>query len=428
MVDNYRIITFDIKDLYVNIPINETLKITKTLLSENNNEQITKQIITLLETILQQNYFSFLGNTYQPDKGISMGSPISNTVAEIFLQNLEDTYIKQTLDKQNIIYYTRYVDDILVIYNAKQTTPVIMHNHLNKIHPNLKFTPTLEHNNTINFLDLLIIRHPTHIDIDIYRKPTTTDTTINYNSNHPTEHKMAAYRYLINRMLTLPLSNEKKSSEWKTIQTIANKNNFPGHHITKMKAHISHKTRNQTQANPPSNKNNKKWAIFTYHSPKVRMITNLFKHTEITIAYKSTNTIQQLTKTKTHDTRQKDQDKSGVYQLTCTTCNKSYVGQTSRTLTVRYREHMRYIKNNDPQSAYALHILQNRHEYGPLANTMTLLKPIRKPSMLIPYEQLLIQTFYQNNNLIPEQNCYEHNPLFQLATEPFHTHPYSHID
>jgi hypothetical protein len=59
--------------------------------------------------------------------------------------------------------------------------------------------------------------------------------------------------------------------------------------------------------------------------------------------------------------------------------------------------------------------MQNRHEYGPLKDTMALLKPIHKSSMLIPYEQLLIQTFHQNGNLIPEQNCSEQNPLFLLA-------------
>jgi len=34
---NHRMITFDIKDLYVNIPMKETLRIAKTLLLENNN-------------------------------------------------------------------------------------------------------------------------------------------------------------------------------------------------------------------------------------------------------------------------------------------------------------------------------------------------------------------------------------------------------
>ena len=82
-------ITFDITDLYVNILITETLTITKDILSEHNDEHITTQMLMLLETVLQQNYFSFQNNTYQPEKGISMGSPISNTVAEIFLQHLE---------------------------------------------------------------------------------------------------------------------------------------------------------------------------------------------------------------------------------------------------------------------------------------------------------------------------------------------------
>ena len=73
-------------------------EIAKNLLLENNNEHTSKQIITLLEVTLQQNYFSFCNNIYQPEKGVSMGSPISNTVAEIFLQDLENTHLKQILD------------------------------------------------------------------------------------------------------------------------------------------------------------------------------------------------------------------------------------------------------------------------------------------------------------------------------------------
>jgi hypothetical protein len=37
--------------------------------------------------------------------------------------------------------------------------------------------------------------------------------------------------------------------------------------------------------------------------------------------------------------------------------------------------------------------------------------------MLIPYEQLFIETFHQNGNLIMEQGTGEQNPLFQLAID-----------
>ena len=48
---------------------------------------------------------------------------------------------------------------------------------------------------------------------------------------------------------------------------------------------------------------------------------------------------------------------------------------------------------------------------------MSLLRPIHKTSMLIPYEQLFIQTFHHNGNLIMEQGTGEQNPLFQLAID-----------
>ena len=72
----------------------------------------------------------------------------------------------------------------------------------------------------------------------------------------------------------------------------------------------------------------------------------------------------------------------------------AYIGQTSRNLRQRYKEHIRYIRHSNPQSAYAQHILNNRHEYGPTNNTMALLKHINKTSLLLPDEQLHIHTHH----------------------------------
>ena len=72
-------------------------------------ERMANQIVQLLETILAQNYFTFQNQIYQPDKGIAMGSPISETVAEIFLQHLEKTHIKHLIDSKHLIFYARYV-------------------------------------------------------------------------------------------------------------------------------------------------------------------------------------------------------------------------------------------------------------------------------------------------------------------------------
>jgi hypothetical protein len=93
----------------------------------------------------------------------------------------------------------------------------------------------------------------------------------------------------------------------------------------------------------------------------------------------------------------------------CSTCF-GYLNQ-------RYWEHIHYIRNNAPQSAYAQHILQNLHEYRSITDTMSLLKSIHKTSMLFPYDRLFIQTFHHNGNLITEQGTGEQTTLFQLAID-----------
>ena len=73
-----------------------------------------------------------------------------------------------------------------------------------------------------------------------------------------------------------------------------------------------------------------------------------------------------------------------------------------------WKQKGRYIKNSDSRSACALHILNCRHEYGNIDDTMTLLK-INTPTLLLPYEQKCIQYFRHYNELIPKLHMNEHS-------------------
>ena len=242
-----------------------------------------------------------------------------------------------------------------------------------------------------------------------------TDTTINHLSNHSIEHKLAAYRYFLGRMLNFPLNHSRQHREWQTILHIAKSNNFPTTLLHKLKQQIQHKI---TRAPPITNtENNTKWATFIFSSPHIHKITNLFKHTNIKIGFRCHNTTAQLTKPATVR-KVPHHSKRGIYQLTCKSCNLSYVGQTSHSLKIRFQQHLRYIRSNNPQSAYTHHILHNQHEYGTMNNLMTPLKPLKYKNMLIPYEQFYIQSLHQAGKLIPEQYPVEPNPLFQLAIHP----------
>ena len=116
----------DIKDLYVDIPIDEALSTIKTNLLQNNNIKTTYQMPALLKVILSQNYFMFQRKIYQPAQGVSMGSPISSVNAEIFLQDYEDGNIKQLPDMKSIALCVRYVDDMLVIYDIAKIKILIL--------------------------------------------------------------------------------------------------------------------------------------------------------------------------------------------------------------------------------------------------------------------------------------------------------------
>ena len=52
------------KDIYVNIPMEETLIITKMMLLKSNDTQITQQILILMKLILSHNQFTFQYNIY----------------------------------------------------------------------------------------------------------------------------------------------------------------------------------------------------------------------------------------------------------------------------------------------------------------------------------------------------------------------------
>ena len=121
---------------------------------------------------MKQNYFQYNEGFLQHDKGIAMGSPISNTRAEIYLQHTEETYVKQWLESKEIAYYKRYVNDILIMYDQNKTNEQTILEEINKTDQNLQFKMSAAENNAINYLDITIHRNNNNIDISIYRKPT----------------------------------------------------------------------------------------------------------------------------------------------------------------------------------------------------------------------------------------------------------------
>jgi len=145
----------------------------------------------------------------------------------------------------------------------------------------------------------------------------------------------------------------------------------------------------------------------------MRKVTNLFKNTNIKITFRANNTVYQQLVQKTNS-----MNPSGVYEIKCNTCSKNYVGQSGRPIATRHKEHIRYIKTNNPVSAYVTHILNNRHEYGTANDTLKLIQPCRKSMKMNHWENVYIQIYRQQDQRITEQQINELNPLYELAQLP----------
>jgi hypothetical protein len=150
---------------------------------------------TASKITIEQNYFQYNNLFFRPENGIAMGSLISGTLAEIYLQLTEELHIKHWIENQEIVYYKRYVDDILIIYDQYRTKETTITSCMNNINEQLDFKVTREINKSINYLDLTINRSINKIEININRKPTDADITIKHALNRPRDHKLAAYTY-----------------------------------------------------------------------------------------------------------------------------------------------------------------------------------------------------------------------------------------
>jgi len=124
------------------------------------------------------------------------------------------------------------------------------------------------------------------------------------------------------------------------------------------------------------------------------------------MAFRTTNTIyQQLSQKGTTNN-----NPSRIYQLKCNTCKEVYVGQSGRSITTRYKEHIRYKRYNNPTSAYAMHILNNRHEFGPAEKTLKLVKPCTKGTRMNCWKTLYMHLHHKRSTLISEQQVNDTNP------------------
>jgi hypothetical protein len=193
-----------------------------------------------------------------------------------------------------------------------------------------------------NLKTLSLLQHITSKTLQMFSLQISLKSWLKQYTTLPTTHthiqKLAAFHFYIQRLKSLPYTDKAKEQEWSRILAIAHTNGCPEHLILELKQRHHAIINMQTHQEEPTHQISK-WSKFQFHSPAIYKITNMFKNTNVRIAFKATNTImQQLTR------KTKNDNPAGVYRIKCNTCNRAYVGQTGHDVTTRYKEHIRHIK------------------------------------------------------------------------------------
>ena len=98
------------------------------------------------DVILNYNVFHTQIGTYKQRSGLAMGSPLSSSMSDIFLNLMETTLIQKFIKNKEIIHWSRYVDDVIVICDKNSINNIL--DKINGYEHRLKFTIERMKNNT----------------------------------------------------------------------------------------------------------------------------------------------------------------------------------------------------------------------------------------------------------------------------------------
>ncbi len=193
-------ISFDVVSLFTSIPLDTAKRITNELLTNDYSWQtrtnLDKDDILELLNLCLSTEFSFQNSYYRQISGTPMGSPLFSFLAEAVMQDLEKRSVTHNPD---IKTWNRYVEHVLATVKKDKTDDIL--HCINNTLENIQFTKEEEHSNQLAFLDLLLTRtNDGTINTQVYCRTTHTDQILNFDSNHPTQHKISCIRTLFNRI------------------------------------------------------------------------------------------------------------------------------------------------------------------------------------------------------------------------------------
>ena len=139
---NLYMASLDIESLFMNIPLEETIKNCVSDLFSNNfysGKLSRKELYELLKLETIEPSFIFDNKLHKQIDGVARGSPLGPTRANTFLCHYEKIWLNECPSQFKPVIYKRCVGDIFVLFKSKEHLKFFV-NYMNSKHRNIKFT------------------------------------------------------------------------------------------------------------------------------------------------------------------------------------------------------------------------------------------------------------------------------------------------
>ena len=410
------LVTLDVSSLYTNIPHQDGTEACRHFLDTRKDQTpSTSFLCNLITLILTLNNFVFNGLNYLQIQGTAMGTCMAPNYANLFMGLLESKFIKTCTHKP--LKWLRYIDDIFILWNEGRDKLMQFISAANDFHPTIKFTHEIS-TTSINFLDITVHKTPENkLETDLYSKPTNANLFLHYTSCHPQHTKNSLPYSLAYRLLRICSNENFLSKRLSDLKLFLLNRNFKSKTIDSAFRRIRNLSRNDTFHR--KNKNSKtdrvplvttfhpglpnlphilqkylpilhsstrckkaipNCPIVSFHRPKnlrdilvrSKVATNhqngFFKcNNKRCFTCRSALTgssihIHSTGKTFSIKKHLNCQSYNVIYIITCSKCNKQYVGKTETQLNIRVNNHRSFINTNKPDPL-AKHFNTDNHSF-----------------------------------------------------------------
>ena len=330
--------------LYTSVPPKDAINVLTEKLTESklNLPLSPKQIDAILTVIFQNTFFRFDDKIYRQKSGLPMGNSTSAILAILYMDRLE----AQAISTCRLIgFYRRYVDDILVITNDKDSAEAIL-TFMNNADPNIKFE--IEHptdSNSISLLDFRVtIQRNGDAEFCFFKKMAKKNVFPHSNSAIPQGCKTNAIKNEVMRI------NERCSEEenrCRHTQDFMRQLNARGYNNPealinqRRKPNKTHKSNDYCYFEFPYINEDTHQAVRRIFKAAGLPVRIYSKNSNLRSALKKKPTGQACNIKDCTLSNHLCLKKNCVYSMKCRRCQATYIGSTKRTLHQRVKEHHR---------------------------------------------------------------------------------------